>query len=64
MRTRDALLPDWTRAHARLRMVARAPWIDSRATFGAVFADAPAMQAPEARCKPKVAPSHTGASTG
>jgi hypothetical protein len=38
--------------------------LDKRATFGAVFADAPAMQAPEACRKPKAAPSHTGASTG
>ncbi len=64
LRERDALLPDWTRAYARLKLVARAAWIDSPATFDAVFADAPDIQAPKARRKPKGAPSPAGPSTG
>lgn len=46
---RDALLPEWTRAYARLKLVAAAAWADDKATYAAVFAAPSDIQAPKPR---------------
>ena len=46
---RDALLPEWTRAYARLKLVAAAAWADDNATYAAVFAAPSDIQAPKTR---------------
>ncbi len=45
---RDALLPDWTRALERLRLHARAAWVDEPGIYRAIFAP-PGIAAPRAR---------------
>lgn len=43
---RDALLPDWQKSLSRLRVTAKAAFVDDPATYGALFAQAVAEQAP------------------
>lgn len=45
---RDALLPGWTRALERLRLHAKAAWVDEPATYRAIFA-APGIASPRPR---------------
>lgn len=49
--SRDALLPAWTRALARLKRHAAVAWEDEPATIHAVFARPDAVTAPKARRK-------------
>jgi hypothetical protein len=52
---RDALLPSWTRALAKLEKVAAAAWVDEPATHAAVFAAPESIQAPKRRRARKAA---------
>jgi hypothetical protein len=46
---RDALLPTWSKAYAKLEKVATAPWVDEPETVASVFAAPESIQAPKAR---------------
>jgi hypothetical protein len=55
---RDALLVEWTRAFERLRVIAKAAWVDAPSTYAAVFAPPGLEAARPARRKAKpVAPT-------
>jgi hypothetical protein len=59
LRARDRLLPDWTKAFAKLKKLAAAAWVDDEATFKSVFARVEGIQAPKAkraRSKPATPP--------
>lgn len=53
---RDAIVPEWTRAYARLKKSAAAAWLDDEPTFKAVFEPAGSIQAPKKR-RTKKAPA-------
>jgi hypothetical protein len=58
LRTRDALLPEWTKTYDKLKKQAAAAWVDDGATFKSVFAPAEAIQVPTAkRAKKPSAPT-------
>lgn len=54
--TRDALLPSWTKALARLRRTAAAVWFDEPATYRAIFANADRVVAPRKKRTAKKTP--------
>lgn len=49
--TRDALLVDWTRTFAKLRVNAKAAWHDDKAAYDAVFAPVEKVQRPVTKRK-------------
>lgn len=51
MGARDALLVEWTRSFAKLKVNAKAAWHDDKATFASVFAPAEKVQRPVAKRK-------------
>jgi len=59
---RDAIVPEWTRAYARLKKSAAAAWLDDEPTFKAVFEPAGSVQAPKKR-RAKKAPAEGPAPT-
>ncbi len=56
MDQRDAIVPEWTRAYARLKKSAAAAWLDDEPTYKAMFEPAGSIQAPKKR-RAKKAPA-------
>jgi hypothetical protein len=62
LQQRDAIVPAWTRAYARLKKSAAAAWLDDEPTYKAVFEPAGSVQAPKKR-RAKKAPAEGPAPT-
>ena len=62
LQQRDEILPEWTRAYARLKKVAAAAWLDNEPTYKAMFEPAGSVHAPKKR-RTKKAPAEGPAPT-